>query len=159
MLFVISNNANSQTAQSTPIINPDNSVSFFFDAPNATEVILKGSFVPRKSYIKTESGALTKDGAVKMTREGKRWTYTTSPLPSEFYTYSFEVDGKSQIDKNNNNVIRDIADSLNYFVIGNGIADNYVVKNVPHGIVKKVWYPSSLEGMNHDCLSSIVIHY
>lgn len=148
MLFVISNNANSQTVQSTPIINPDNSVSFFFDAPNATEVILKGSFVPRKSYSKAESGAVTKDGAVKMTREGNRWTYTTSPLPSEFYTYAFEVDGKPQIDKNNNNVIRDIADSLNYFVIGNGIADNYVVKNVPHGIVKKVWYPSSLEGMN-----------
>lgn len=148
MLFVISNNANSQTAQSTPIINPDNSASFFLDAPNATEVILKGSFVPRKSYIKTESGAVTKDGAIKMTREDNRWTYTTSPLPSEFYTYAFEVDGKPQIDKNNKNVIRDIADSLNYFVIGNGIADNYVVKNVPHGIVKKVWYPSSLEGMN-----------
>lgn len=148
MLFVISNNANSQTAQSTPIINPDNSASFFLDAPNATEVVLKGSFVPRKSYIKTESGAVTKEGAVKMTREGNRWTYTTSPLPSEFYTYAFEVDGRPQIDKNNTNVIRDIADSLNYFVIGNGIADNYVVKNVPHGIVKKVWYPSSLEGMN-----------
>lgn len=148
MLFVISNNANSKTVQSAPIINSDNSVSFFLDAPNATEVILKGSFVPRKSYIKTESGAVTKDGSVKMTREGNRWTYTTSPLPSEFYTYAFEVDGKPQIDKNNKNVIRDIADSLNYFVIENGIADNYVVKNVPHGTVKKVWYPSTLEGMN-----------
>ena len=148
MLFVISNNANSQTVQSSPIRNPDNSVSFYLDAPNATEVILKGSFVPRKSYIKTESGAVTKDGSVKMTREGNRWTYTTTPLPSEFYTYTFEVDGEPQIDKNNKNVIRDIADSLNYFVIGNGIADNYVVKNVPHGTVKKVWYPSSLEGMN-----------
>lgn len=148
MLFVISNNANSKTVQSPPIINSDNSVSFFLDAPNATEVILKGSFVPRKSYIKTESGAVTKDGSVKMTREGNRWTYTTSPLPSEFYTYAFEVDGKPQIDKNNKNVIRDIADSLNYFVIENGIADNYVVKNVPHGTVKKVWYPSTLEGMN-----------
>ncbi len=148
MLFVISNNANSQRVQSTPIINPDNSVSFFLDAPNATEIMLKGSFVPRKSYIKTESGAVTKDGSVKMTREGNRWTYTTTPLPSEFYTYTFEVDGKPQIDKNNKNVIRDIADSLNYFVIGNGIADNYVVKNLPHGTVKKVWYPSSLEGMN-----------
>lgn len=148
MLFVISNNANSQIVQSAPKINSDNSVSFFLDAPNATEVILKGSFVPRKSYIKTESGAVTKDGSVKMTREGNRWTYTTSPLPSEFYTYAFEVDGKPQIDKNNKNVIRDIADSLNYFVIENGIADNYVVKNVPHGTVKKVWYPSTLEGMN-----------
>lgn len=148
ILFVISNSANSQTVQSTPIINPDNSVSFFLEAPNATEVILKGSFVPRKSYIKTESGAVTKDGSVKMTREGNRWTYTTSPLPSEFYTYTFEVDGKPQTDKNNKNIIRDIADSLNYFVIGNGIADNYVVKNVPHGTVKKVWYPSALEGMN-----------
>ena len=94
MLFVISNNANSQRVQSTPIINPDNSVSFFLDAPNATEIMLKRSFVPRKSYIKTESGAVTKDGSVKMTREGNRWTYTTTPLPSEFYTYTFETSNR-----------------------------------------------------------------
>lgn len=149
LLFaVIGFNANSQTSQLSPTINPDNSVSFFLDAPDAKEVILKGAFVPRKSYIKTESGAITKDGSVKMTRDGNRWTYTTPPLPSEFYTYTFEVDGKSRTDKYNNNIIRDIADSLNYFIIGNGIADNYIVKNVPHGTVKKVWYPSSIDGMS-----------
>ncbi len=148
MLLVISNYANSQDYQTSPIIHSDNSVSFSIDVPDAKEVILKGSFVPRKSYIKTESGAVTKEGSVKMSREGNRWVYTTPPLPSELYTYTFEVDGKPRIDRGNKNVIRDIADSLNYFVIGNGIADNYVVKNVPHGTVKKVWYPSSLEGMD-----------
>ncbi len=148
MLLVISNYAYSQVNQTSPVIHSDNSVSFSFVAPDAKEVILKGSFLQRKSYIKTESGAVTKDGSVKMTREGNRWIYTTAPLPSEFYTYTFEIDGKPRIDRNNKNVIRDIADSLNYFVIRNGIADNYVVNDVPHGTVKKVWYPSTLDGMD-----------
>lgn len=58
--------------------------------------------------------------------------------PRHCHQNSIHILLKPQIDKNNKNVIRDIADSLNYFVIGNGIADNYVVKNVPHGTVKKV---------------------
>lgn len=138
-----------QTAgSSSPIINPDKSVTFYFDAPDAEEVILKGSFLPRKNYVRTESGAVSKDGSVKMKRDGKRWTYTTSALPSEFYTYMFEVDGKPRTDIHNKNVIRDVADSLNYFVIDNGIADNYVDRKVPHGTVRKVWYPTTLDGMS-----------
>lgn len=120
---------------SSPIINADKSVTFSITVPDADEVILKGTCTPRKK-------------AVEMKQNGDTWTYTTDPLPSELYTYSFEIDEKKVLDPNNKNVIRDIADSLNYFIIGGGIADNYIRQNVPHGTVEKVWYPTKLKGMD-----------
>ncbi len=124
----------------SPVINPDNSVTFTLYAPNADEVILKGTFIPSKEYLKTDVGTLSKE-------TGDNWTYTTDILPSEFYTYYFEVDENKVKDPNNPNKVRDIADTLNYFIIGNGIADDYVEHSVAHGTVKKIWYPSTLNGM------------
>ena len=115
--------------------------------PDAEDVILKGSFIPRKNFIKTEAGSFGKEGSVKMTRDGDYWTYTSAPLPSELYTYSFEIDEKRMYDPGNANRFRDVADTLSYFVIKGGVADDYVDRDVPHGTVKKVWYPSSLNGM------------
>lgn len=136
-----------QGKMSSPVINPDNSVTFNLFMPDADEVVLKGSFIPSKEYIKTEMGTLSKSGKVEMRRQGDMWTYTTDVLPSEFYTYYYEVDDKQIVDPHNPNVVRDIADSLSYFVIKGGIADDYITHNVPHGSIKKVWYPSTLNGM------------
>lgn len=134
-------------ATKSPIINPDNSVTFTLYAPNADEVILKGTFIPSKEYLKTDVGTLSKGGKIKMKKNGDYWTYTTDILPSEFYTYYFEVDEKMVNDPNNPNKVRDIADTLDYFVIDDGIADDYIEHSVAHGTVKKVWYPSTLNGM------------
>lgn len=136
-----------QSKANSPVINPDNTVTFNFFRPDADEVVLKGSFIPSKEYIKTEVGTLSKSGKVKMKKQGDTWTYTTGVLPSEFYTYHFEVDDRQFVDPQNPNVVRDIADSLSYFVIKGGIGDDYVTRNVPHGTIKKVWYPSTLNGM------------
>lgn len=136
-----------QNQTSSLVINPDNSVTFNFHMPDADEVILKGSFIPSKEYLKTEIGTLSKSGKVKMEKQGNLWTYTTDVLPSEFYTYYFEVGAKHYVDPKNPNVVRDIADSLSYFTIKGGIADDYITRNVPHGVIKKVWYPSTLNGM------------
>ena len=134
-------------ATQSPIINPGNSVTFNLYAPDADEVILKGTFIPSKEYLKTDVGTLSKGGKIKMKKNGEYWTYTTDVLPSEFYTYYFEVDDKKVSDPNNPNRVRDIADTLNYFIIGDGIADDYIEQSVSHGTVKKVWYPSTLNGM------------
>lgn len=130
-------------ATQSPVINPDNSVTFSYTNPDAEVVYIKGSFVPRKNIV----GPLGKSGKYEMVKNGDHWTYTTEPLKSELYTYTFEVDEKEVKDPLNSKVTRDIADSLSYFVIKGGIADDYVTKKVPHGTIKKVWYPSSLKGM------------
>lgn len=115
--------------------------------PDVDEVILKGSFIPSKEYLKTGIGSLGKSGKVEMKKEGDMWSYTTDVLPSEFYTYYYEVDGRRYVEPHNPDVVRDIADSLGFFIIKGGIGDDYVTRNVPHGVIKKVWYPSGLNGM------------
>ncbi len=127
---------------SLPIINSDNSVTFIYNNPDAEEVYVKGSFIPKKRLI----GPFGKSGKYEMIKEGEKWSYTTEPLTSELYTYSFEVDEKNIPDPQNSNITRDIADTLSYFIIKGGIADDYVTKELRHGKVKKVWYPSTLKG-------------
>lgn len=127
----------------SPIVNADNSVTFNYYAPTADEVYVTGTFTPRKSLI----GPIGKEGKVEMVKDGDWWTCTTPPLASEFYTYTFDVDETKCTDPLNPNVTRDIADTLSYFIIPGGLADDYIVNKVPHGEIKKVWYPSELEGM------------
>lgn len=143
----LSISCSAQTSIQSPIINPDNSVTFNVSFPQAEEVFLRGTVVPAKKLIRTSAGAYTKDGKIQMVKKDGIWTCTTGVLPSEFYTYYFEVDGQPRIDPNNPNTVRDIADTLSYFVIKGGIADDYVKKSVAHGTLKKVWYPSTLNGM------------
>lgn len=148
LTFVCILSTSAQANQVSPIINGDNSVTFRFKTnADDDEVFLKGTMLPRKNYIKTEVGSLGKEGKIEMRRDGEVWFYTTEPLSSELYTYSFEVDEKSFIDPNNPNHLRDISNNLSYFIIPGGIADDYVEKDVAHGTVNKVWYPSSLNGM------------
>lgn len=132
----------------SPVIHPDNSVTFNAVFPSAEEVVLRGTFIPRKDYLKTEVGSLGKAGKIEMKQKDGVWTYTTGVLPSDFYTYFYEVDGVQKMDTLNPNKVRDIADYFNYFIINGGDGDDYTVQNVPHGTVKKVWYPSKLEGMD-----------
>lgn len=127
----------------SPVINADNSVTFNYYAPTAEEVFVKGTFTPRKNII----GPLGKDGKIEMTKEGDWWSCTTPPLAPEFYTYTFEVDENKRTDPLNSNITRDIADTLSYFILPGGLANDYMVNNVPHGEIRKVWYPSKLEGM------------
>lgn len=136
-----------QAKTASPIVNSDNSVTFRLLAPDADEVYLKGSMIPRKNYITTEIGSLGKEGKAEMSRDGDYWVYTTEALPSELYTYTFEIDEKTYVDPDNPNRIRDISNELSYFIIPGGMADDYVTKDVAHGIVEKVWYPSTLNGM------------
>jgi len=70
------------------------------------------------------------------------WSYTTRPLPSELYTYAFNVDGLLVNDPNNVYYRRDVASVLNVLLIGGGQADLYKVNRVPHGTVAKRWYES-----------------
>lgn len=126
----------------SPIINKNNSVTFTYYNPEADEVYIKGNFLPRKKIF----GPFSKDGKKKMQRQGDLWVYTTDSLPSDLYTYSFEVDDESVYDPINPDKVRDVADTLSYFVIDGKVADDYLRHNVPHGKIEMVWYPSQLPG-------------
>lgn len=127
---------------SSPIINKNNSVTFSYYNPYAEEVYIKGNFLPRKKVF----GPFSRDGKKKMKRQGDLWVYTTDSLPSDIYTYSFEVDDEGICDPANPYKTRDVADTLSYFVINGKIADDYLQHKVPHGRVEMIWYPSKMEG-------------
>jgi len=131
----------------SPQINPDNSVTFRYLAPKAIKVQVTGDFLPTQK-IDTPFGQFDAPGTADL-KEGKDgiWEFTSEPLASELYSYSFIIDGLANLrDQNNAYMQRDIASLTNYFIIGGGKADLYKVQDVPHGTVSKVWYESPTLG-------------
>ena len=137
----------SQDIQSA-IVNEDHSVTFNFLAPKAHRVQVAGDFVSNKDDSKNVAG-MVGSGLMDLT-EGKDglWTLTTDPLPSELYSYEFIVDDIPTIDPNNPHVYRDFATINNVFVVGGGIGDLFMVKDVPHGTLRHTWYHSDALNMD-----------
>lgn len=130
----------------SPEINSDNSVTFRMLAPKAVKVQVTGDFLPTVP-VKYGDFSFDAPGVADLTeKEGGVWEYTSAPLESELYNYSFIVDGLSIKDPNNAYLQRDIASQTNYFIIGGGKADDYAVQDVPHGTVSRVWYHSDVLG-------------
>ena len=126
----------------SPEINDDNSVTFRLMAPNAESVIVTGDFLPTE-MVQSPMGEMEAPGKAEMTKDEKGvWSYTSEPLESELYDYSFVIDGFTTADPSNPYVIRDIASITNYFIVEGGKADLYMVQDVPHGSVTRRWYDS-----------------
>ncbi len=132
-----------------PEVTSDGAVVFTLEAPDAKEVKIEGSFLPKVKQIKTKMGTFGKDQKPDMQKKGKCWTYNAGKLSSELHTYNFIVDGMRMLDPANTNIVRDVDEYSNYFIVPGGIADNYMIKDVPHGTLSKVWYPSSWKEMSH----------
>lgn len=133
----------------SPEINPDHSVTFRYHNPKAKVVQVTGDFLPtRPVEIDFGGRKLVYDapGVVDM-QEGQDgiWTYTSTPLEGELYSYSFVVDGKKAMDPSNVHQNRDVATWTNIFILSAQPGDKgwyYGVHPVPHGTVSHVWYDS-----------------
>lgn len=135
LFLVLSLSAQDQKEVVSPEIASDGSVTFRLSAPEAKSVRVVGDFAtPPWTPLDLNKGA---DGT---------WTYTTPALPSEMYTYRFTVDGAVTTDPGNILTVRDAMNVLNYFIVGNGKADAYKVKDIPHGTVSHRWYDSPAIG-------------
>lgn len=133
----------------SPEINADGTVTFRYKDPKAVKVQVAGDFIPARK-METPNGVFEVSQPVDM-KEGKDgvWEYTTpEPVPSEMYTYNFIVDGKNVIDMNNAWVNRDISTLTSVLLVGGGIADDYMIHDVPHGTVAKTWYHSETAGFD-----------
>lgn len=122
-------------------------VTFKLLAPNAKEVLVEADFF-EKVKRQTSFGMMEASGQIPMVKgEDGVWTYTTSMPSLELHTYCFYVDGVRMLDPSNVYMIRDIATYTNYFLVDGELSQNYLVREVPHGTVSKVWYPSPTLGM------------
>ncbi len=112
---------------SNPTFKDDHSLMFSYVNSEAKNVKIENSF--------------GKDWS--MTLQNSVWVCTTDTLPSEMYTYRFDVDGKKFLDPRNENVVCDIDDSLNFVIIDGYPGSYYKNVDVAHGSVQQLWYSSS----------------
>ena len=137
------------------IVNEDGSVTFNFLAPKAHKVQIVGDFMEGE---KGTNVGMASSGIVDMVEgEGGVWTYTSKPLVSELYSYTFLVDGIATIDPNHPYVFRDFATLTNLFTVPGGMGDLYSVQHVPHGSVTAVWYHS--DGLDMDRRMNVYTPY
>jgi enterochelin esterase family protein len=115
----------------SPELLPDNKVTFRLYAKDAQSVAVSGDWMPgfgaSEPLVKNDTGM---------------WSVTLGPLSPELYTYGFIVNGVRVLDPGNPRVIRDGTRNLSMFLIPGTASDLYEVKDVPHGNLAKVWYPS-----------------
>lgn len=110
----------------SPELCEDGSVVFRYFAPNAESVEVVGDFA-----LGAQSMTMREDGV---------WEFITEPLASEYYTYTFTVDGNGGVlDRENVYTVRDVGSVMNYFIVGGGRGDMYKAQAVPHGAVSRVW--------------------
>lgn len=133
--FVIALNAQQKNVIASPVINPDNTVTFRLISPLATTVRLKATWMPANSP------------SVEMTKTDSVWSYTTSKLDPDMYRYNFLLDGVEILDPTNSFVERAGVRHESILLIPGSLTDLYAVKDVPHGILSKVWYNSPTLGM------------
>jgi enterochelin esterase family protein len=113
----------------SPQIQPDGRVTISLMAPKAAEVVLNGDWPGGQNV------AMTKNA------EGV-WSVTVGPLEPEMWGYTFSVDGVRTLDPRNSNTKRDGARYDNILLIPGPASEAYELKDVPHGTVHIVWYPS-----------------
>ncbi|MDD2645715.1 MAG: alpha/beta hydrolase-fold protein [Bacteroides sp.] len=133
----------------SPEVNENNSVTFRFYAPNAETVQLTGDFLPRIKKEVPGFGTHELPGVVDLIKnEDGVWSYTSSVLADELYSYSFIVDGLTALDPNNVFLVRDVRSLTNLFLIDGPQSKLYRVNNVAHGSVIKQWYYSDRLQLN-----------
>lgn len=125
---------------SSPQVNDDKSVTFRLVAPQADTVQVTGDFLPSEK-VQTPMGEVDGPGKALLTKnEEGVWSFTTSALAPELYSYAFIVDGFKTTDPANPFLIRDVASVTNIFIVPGEQADLYRVQDVPHGTVASRWY-------------------
>lgn len=70
------------------------------------------------------------------------WSITVGPLASQLWGYSFSVDGAKVLDPGNAEIQRDGSRFDNLLFISGPESDLWEFKDVPHGTMHLVWYPS-----------------
>ncbi len=133
---------------SSPQVNDDKTVTFRLSAPQADTVQVTGDFLPSVK-VDTPMGKVDGPGKALLTKnEEGVWSFSTSVLATEHYSYAFIVDGFKTTDPANPFLIRDVASVTNIFIVPGEQADLYRVQDVPHGTVASRWYDAKTLGFD-----------
>jgi enterochelin esterase family protein len=111
-------------------VHPDGTITFRYKDPAAGKVLLELSGVANPLPMQKDLDGL--------------WTVVTPPLPPELYEYTFQVDGRAQIDPKNSNVVPNLLYPSSMVAVGGSTPQPWDVRNVPHGIVHHHFYTSAI---------------
>lgn len=119
----------------SPQVLPDHRVTFRLRAPKASEVTIAGDFW------------LQQNRADKLTKDDQGvWSLTTEPLPPDYYSYFFTVDGVRIPDPANGLIKPGVGATQSAFSIPGPQTALLEDASVPHGEVRIVYYPSAILG-------------
>ena len=120
----------------SPQFNDDGTVTLRIKAPEAKKVTIVGDCIER--------------GHGELRQQDGVWSYTTTQLPAELYSYRFYVDGVETQDAGNIERSRDVRSFMSTFIVSKEEGDKgwlYQNHNVEHGDVAHVWYDSPQLGL------------
>ena len=113
----------------SPEIHADHTVTFRLFAPKAAEVTLNGSWEGARN--------------IKMTKDEQGvWSVTVGPLGEQLWGYWYLADGVKALDPGNGETQRDGSRIDNLLMISGPASEAWDFKDVPHGTIHIVWYPS-----------------
>jgi enterochelin esterase-like enzyme len=115
----------------SPEVLPGKKVTFRLRAPDATRVLLNGNWDNGTNI------AMTKD-------DQGIWSVTIGPLGDQLWAYSFSVNGIKVLDPGNAEYQRDGSRYENLLMISGPASTTWEFKDVPHGAVQAIWYPSDI---------------
>lgn len=114
---------------------PNNQAIFSIYAPKASEVSISGDFPEGFPSLKLTKG----DNGV--------WSVVVSNITPEVYTYDFYIDGVKTFDPKNPLYKSSESGFSNIIEIAGKESEYCSIKDVPHGKVEAVWFPSKV--VNH----------
>jgi len=119
----------------SPQVHPDNTVTFRFRAPNADEVKLSLEGAEARAMQKDDQGV---------------WSLTTSPLPPDYYGYSFLADGVHIIDPSNPLLTPNLRSTSSALHVPGPSSLLWEVNDIPHGEIHHHFYKSAVAQDNRD---------
>jgi enterochelin esterase-like enzyme len=138
------------TTLNSASVNPDQTVTFTLNAPEANEVIL---------YFQNQTGPSPRADRIAMTRDDDGiWSVTIGPLAPDMYGYDFILDGVNIVDPANtytgpgtaralwagNPTSWSAVNAWSYVTVPGPEADFFADAPVPHGAVAQVRYHSNV---------------
>jgi enterochelin esterase-like enzyme len=135
VLVVSAASAQTSARVVSPEVLPDHRVVFRLRAPQAREVTISGDFW------------LQQGRAEKLSKDNQGiWSLTTEPLRSDYYSYSFSVDGIRTQDPVNVLTKPGNTTTESMFKVPGEQASLYDASPIPHGEVREVFYQSPVIG-------------
>ena len=124
-------------SSASPIVNPDNTVTFNLNAPEAKSVIISAQFAPKTEMQRRDDGV---------------WTITLGPVAPDIYPYCFEVDGIAVMDLQNPDWFPNEGFKNSMVDVRGTQPMDHAVKSVPHGKVDYVNYYSETLGLHGNAI-------